>query len=293
MLAHVSPGAPRTGPESAVRVLAGGFPMGVGPRQDLLDVQARQVLLVADAPVLLEQIGQRGPARQAAVALTQGAVDLRPVQRRVVAHRAGIDSRPLAGGRMVGVGPGQDQVDRQAGFRPRLRARRRDGRRVRETARPPRPASARRAPPGSSPSVTPRSSASSSASDEPPGQPASAPPQGRVDRRPGLVVYAADRPGTPIGPTPGRGAVGIGPAQDPLDIQRRPLHGRRTRRASVLSPRAARDAPDPSLIIPPPRRLIRPIERPYYTFIGWRTHKVQPIIAFVATRFAANTRPGR
>ena len=63
-------GAHRAG--VGVRVLAGGLPVGVSPRQDLLDVQARQVLLVADAPVLLQQIGQRGPARQAAVALDSG-----------------------------------------------------------------------------------------------------------------------------------------------------------------------------------------------------------------------------
>ena len=41
-------GAHRAGVD--LRVLARGLPLGVSPRQDLLDVQARQVLLVADAP---------------------------------------------------------------------------------------------------------------------------------------------------------------------------------------------------------------------------------------------------
>ena len=88
----------------------------------------------------------------------------------------------------------------------------------------------------------------------------------------------ATRPGTPIGPTPGRSAVGIGPARNSARHSAQTASWPRTPcLCSILAP--ARDAPDPSLIIPPPRRLIRPIERPYYTFIGWRTHKVQPIIA--------------
>ena len=73
-----------------------------------------------------------------------------------------------------------------------------------------------------------------------PGQPASASPQGRVDRRPGLVIRAADRPGTPVGPSPGRGAVGVGPSQDPLDVQRRPLPDRRTRRPRSAPARRSR-----------------------------------------------------
>ena len=81
-----------------MRVLARGLAMGVGPRQDLIDIQRRQIVLVADAPMLLEQVGQRRPARQAAVAVSQGAVDLAPVQIRLVAHRAGAirGHRPVA-----------------------------------------------------------------------------------------------------------------------------------------------------------------------------------------------------
>ena len=95
--------------------------VGISPRQDLLDGHTRQVPLVANAAVFLQQIGQRGPIRQAAVTLTQGTVDLGPVQQRVVAYRTADDSRPAAGGRVMGVGPGQDQVDREAGSRFRTR----------------------------------------------------------------------------------------------------------------------------------------------------------------------------
>ena len=79
-----------------------------------------------------------------------------------------------------------------------------------------------------------------------PGQPASAPPQGRIDRRPGLVGHPADRPGTPVGPSPARGAVGIGPAQDPLDIQRRPPPDRRARRPRSAPARDSRGLGPPS-----------------------------------------------
>ncbi len=102
------------------RVIASRLAVGISPRKDLLDVQSRQVLLVADAPLILEQVGQRRTALQAAVTLMERAVNLCPVQYRVVAHPAGLVSRPRAGGGMVGVDPGQNQVDRKLGSRPRL-----------------------------------------------------------------------------------------------------------------------------------------------------------------------------
>ena len=330
MAAHVSPGASRTGPESAVRVLARGLPMGVGPRQDLLDVQARQVLLVADAPLLLEQIGQRGPARQAAAALTQGAVDLAPVQLRVVAHRAGVAghgrgadgrrprpgsvttrqvllvadascscsrsqrgparqaagaltqarltcpqfssgwsrhragalSRPPAGGGVVGVGPGQDQVDREAGRRPRCARARRRGRRVGNcSASQARSRSAGDS--GFAPSATPRSSASSRASDDPPGSP----------RRPRLkAVSIADQVSSSAPPTGPERRSGHRPvAVRWASAQRRIRSTSSADRfptaelgALALPPLAAREAPDPLLMIPPPGPPSRPTPWLYY-----------------------------
>ncbi len=162
------------------------------------------------------------------------------------------------GGRVMGVGPGQDQLDRKEGLRPRPRRApgpwppRREllglpgphplGRRLR--VRLPRDA----------PLLGQQSSQRRSS-----GQPASAPLQGRVDRRPGLVIRADDRPGTPIGPAPGRGAVGIGPSQDPLDVQRRPLLNRRTRRHRPAPARRSR-CPGPLAHDLAPRR--PPARRP-------------------------------
>ena len=234
-----------------MRVLAGGFPMGVGPRQDLLDVQARQVLLVADAPVLLEQVGQRAPALQAAAALTQGAVDLHPVQPRVVAHLAGVDPRPLAGGRVMGVDPGQDQLDREASGRPRSRRRRRCGRCVGNCSASQARIRSAGASRSTSPAATPRSSASSRASDEPPGSP----------RRPRLKAASiADQVSSSAPPTGPERQSG----QRPVAVRWASAH-RRIRSTSsagrfptaelaalALPPLAAREAPDPTLMISPP-----------------------------------------
>ena len=226
--------------------------MGVGPRQDLLDLQARPVLLVADAPVLLEQVGQRGPARQAAVAQTQGAVDLPPVQRRVVAHRAGVGPRPWLGGRVMGVGPGQDQLDRKEGLRPRPRRAGDRGRRVGNCS-----ASQARirsvGDSGFAPPATPRSSASSRASDDPPGSP----------RRPRFKAASIADQVSSSAPTTGPERRS---GQHPVAVRWASAHRRIPSTSSAgrfstaepaaiaLPPRAARDAPDPSLMISPPGR---------------------------------------
>ena len=154
---------------------------------------------VRSLAVLSQQLGQRSTAGQAAAAHLQSAVEARPGLEGHARDRTGRPrTRPAAVGGVMGVGPGQDQVDRQAGGRAGPTARRRRGRRVGNCSA----SQARRRSTGDSglaPCVTPRSSASSMASDDPPGCP-------RRPRLKAVSIADQDSSSTPqTGPEPRSG----------------------------------------------------------------------------------------
>ena len=92
----------------------GGLPVHLGPHPDLGHGQPPPLL----GPALGQQPGQRRAAGQTAEALPQGHVDVLPIFARRFRHPTRPAARPLAVGRMVRVGPGQDLDQRQSGEGP-------------------------------------------------------------------------------------------------------------------------------------------------------------------------------
>ena len=109
-----SPPRPRSRPARRRPAPIGPWPapglgvVGVGPGEDLLEGQPRQGMDIAHGARLGQQARQARPARQAPPALEQGKVDRFPGLALDPAHAARSPRRPPAGGRVVGVGPGED-----------------------------------------------------------------------------------------------------------------------------------------------------------------------------------------
>src|SRR5205823_976325 len=81
------------------------------PGHDLLFGEWWQLLLVADPALAVEEAGERGPARQAAIAMAQRPVDPAPRLIGILADRPRVKCRPRAGAGVVVVGPNQDLRD--------------------------------------------------------------------------------------------------------------------------------------------------------------------------------------
>jgi hypothetical protein len=109
-------GFPRLAGRSAHRARPGRGPAPmsgavlVGPDEDLVVGQARQVRAVPVSAVFREQAGQRAPPHQSAAVSEQGCVDRLPRLAEHTRHRAGSGRGPAPMSRVVFVGPDEDLV---------------------------------------------------------------------------------------------------------------------------------------------------------------------------------------